>query len=122
IKVGPMLDLSHKKMIVWEKSILLIKEVYQITNGFPPDEKFGLVSQLRRAVVSITSNISEGEARRSKKEKRRFYEIDLSSLVEVDAQIEIAIALNFISKDDVKTLSDLLNQCFAMLSKLKKTR
>ncbi|HLR26214.1 MAG TPA: four helix bundle protein [Fodinibius sp.] len=117
-----MLDLSHKKMIVWEKSILLIKEVYQITNGFPPEEKFGLVSQLRRAVVSITSNISEGEARRSKKEKRRFYEIALSSLVEVDAQIEIAMALNFISKDDVKTLSDLLNQCFAMLSKLKKTR
>ncbi len=60
-----MLDLNHKKMIVWEKSILLIKEVYQITNSFPTEEKFGLVSQLRKAVVSITSNISEGEARRS---------------------------------------------------------
>lgn len=60
-----MLDLNHKKMFVWEKSILLIKEVYQITNSFPTEEKFGLVSQLRKAVVSITSNISEGEARRS---------------------------------------------------------
>jgi len=84
---------------VLKKSILLIKEVHQSTNDFPPEEKIGLVSQLRRAVVSITSNISEGKARRSKKEKRRFPEITLSSLVEINAQIEIALTPNFISKE-----------------------
>lgn len=117
-----MLDLSHKNMIVWEKGIKLIKEVYRITDKFPREEKFGLVSQLRRAAVSVISNISEGEARKSSKEKRRFYEISCASLVEVDAQIEISLELNFISEEDVTKLSALLNECFAMLSKLKTSR
>jgi four helix bundle protein len=117
-----MLELSHKNMIVWEKGIKLIKEVYRITDKFPYDEKFGLVSQLRRAAVSVVSNISEGEARKTSKEKRRFYEISCASLVEIDAQIEISLELNFISKEDVTKLSVLLNESFAMLSKLKRTR
>ncbi|MDZ7660344.1 four helix bundle protein [Fodinibius sp.] len=117
-----MLDLSHKKMIVWDKGIQLIKEVYRITDSFPSEEKFGLVSQLRRASVSIISNISEGEARKTKKEKRRFYEISCASLVEIDAQIEISLELGFISKKEVRKLSELLNECFAMLSKLKTSR
>ncbi|WP_445664044.1 four helix bundle protein [Fodinibius sp. AD559] len=117
-----MLDLSHKKMIIWEKGIALIKTIYQVTNTFPKAEKFGLVSQLRRAAVSVVSNISEGEARWTSKEKRRFYEIACASLVEVDAQIEISLELGFIKKNDIKELSDLLNECFAMLSKLKTSR
>lgn len=88
-------------MIVWEKGIKLIKEVYRITDKFPSEEKFGLVSQLRRAAVSVVSNISEGEARKTSREKRRFYEISCASLVEIDAQIEISLELNFISKEDV---------------------
>ncbi len=67
-----MLDLSHKDMIVWTKSLLLIKEVYKITDNFPDEEKLGLVSQLRRASVSVVSNISEGEARNTRKEKEGF--------------------------------------------------
>jgi len=114
-----MLILSHKNMIVWRKSLKLIKEVYRLTDNFPNDEKFGLTSQLRRAAVSILSNISEGAARNSKKEKRRFYEIACASLVEVDAQIEIAIELKFISESDLQELASLVNECFAMLSKLK---
>jgi four helix bundle protein len=117
-----MLDLSHKKMIIWKKGISLIKMIYKVTDTFPNEEKFGLVSQLRRAAVSIVSNISEGEARKTSKEKRRFYEIACASLVEVDAQIEISLELGFIKKDEVKELSDLLNECFAMLSKLKTSR
>lgn len=74
-----MLNLSHKNMIVWKKSIKLIKEVYRITGKFPGEEKYGLVSQLRRASVSVISNISEGESRRTSREKRRFYEIACSS-------------------------------------------
>jgi len=117
-----MLDLSHKNMIIWEKGIKLIKEVYRITDKFPREEKFGLVSQLRRAAVSVVSNISEGEARKTSREKRRFYEISCASLVEIDAQVEISLELNFISREEVSKLSNLLNECFAMLSKLKRTR
>jgi len=109
-------------MIVWQKGIELIKEVYQITDTFPGEEKFGLVSQLRRAAVSVVSNISEGEARKSAKEKRRFHEISRASLVEIDAQIEIALALSYISEQQTEKISTLLNECFAMLSKLKATR
>lgn len=96
-----MLELSHKKMTVWKKSLKLIRGVYKITEQFPAEENFGLTSLLRRASVSVISNISEGEARRTRKEKRRFYEIACSSIVE---------------------LASLVNECFAMLSKLKTTR
>lgn len=117
-----MLDLSHKNMIVWERSMELIKEVYRITEKLPSEEKFGLVSQLRRAAVSVVSNISEGEARKTSKEKRRFYEMSCASLVEIDAQIEISLELGFIEKNDIQKISNLLNECFAMLSKLKQSR
>jgi len=117
-----MLNLSHKKMIVWEKSMELVKEVYSLTNSFPPEEKFGLVSQLRRAAVSVISNISEGEARRSKKEKRRFYDIACASAVEIDAQIEVVLELKFLESKEIQKASSLLNECFAMLSKLRRER
>lgn len=117
-----MLDLSHKNMIVWQKSLLLVKEVYRLTKHFPADEKFGLTSQLRRAAVSIISNISEGEARRTRKETIRFYEIARASLVEVDAQIEVSLILKLIKPEDTMYLSTLLNECFAMLSKLMQSR
>lgn len=109
-------------MIIWSKGIQMIKEIYRITDSFPTEEKFGLVSQLRRAAVSVISNISEGEARKTSKEKRRFYEIACASLVEVDEQIEISIVLGFVDKDEIKELSRLVNECFAMLSKLKSNR
>lgn len=105
-----------------EKSLELVQEVYKITEKFPVEEKYGLVRQLKRAAVSVVSNISEGEARRTSKEKRRFYEISRSSLVEIDAHFEVALLLEFISAEEVKNLKDLLNECFAMLSKLKTTR
>lgn len=117
-----MLDLSHKKMIIWQKSLLLIKEVYTLTGNFPVNEKYGLTSQLRRAAVSVLSNISEGEARRTLKEKVRFYEIARASLVEIDAQIEVSLALEFITREDISRLSGLSNECFAMLSKLMQSR
>lgn len=117
-----MLDLSHKNMIIWSKGTQMIKEVYRITDSFLQEEKFGLVSQLKRASVSVISKISEGEARKTSKEKRRFYEIARASLVEIDAQIEISLELGFIRKAEIKELSSLLNECFAMLSKLKSSR
>ncbi len=67
-----MLQLSHKKLDVYKITLTLIKEVYAITKGFPDNEKFGLITQLRRAAVSVCSNIAEGSSRKTDAEKRRF--------------------------------------------------
>ena len=72
INFQKMLNLNHKKLKVWKRSIELVAELYEITKLLPDHEKFGLVSQLRRAAVSISSNISEGAARKSKLERKRF--------------------------------------------------
>lgn len=113
-----MLELNHKKLEVWNKSIELVAEIYRITKLLPKEEIFGLSSQLRRASVSVISNIAEGSARKSALERKRFYEISRSSLVEIDAQIEIAYRLSYISDEHIDKLNILINQIFAMLSKL----
>jgi len=114
-----MLELNHKNLIVWKKSIELVKEVYSVTFKLPPAEKFGLTSQIRRASVSVSSNISEGASRKSKIERSRYYEIARSSLVEVDTQIEICLTLNFLNESDIQKLEVLANEVFAMLSAMK---
>jgi len=111
-----MLKLSHKNLNVWKKSILLVKEIYLLTRNFPPDEKYGLISQLRRSAVSVPSNIAEGASRKSEIERKRFYEIARSSLVEFDTQIEIAIELEFVNLNEIEKIENLANEIFAMLS------
>ena len=115
-----MIDLSHKKLDVWKHSIELVKEIYLLSNNFPKEELYGLTSQIRRASVSIPSNISEGLSRYSSNEKKRFLEIARSSLVELDTQIEISIMLKYCSQDDIKKISNFSNSTFAMLTKLIK--
>lgn len=115
-----MIDLNHKKLNVYKSGIELVSEVYCVSQKFPDTEKFGLQSQLRRAAVSITSNISEGAARHTQKDRTHFYRIARSSLVEVDSQIEIALKLGYLSEADIIQLSELANQVFAMLSKMIK--
>ena len=90
---------THKDLIVWKKSIEFVTEVYKITSTFPSEEKFGLVSQLRRASVSIPSNIAEGAARNHDKEFIQFLSISLGSASEIETQLIIALNLNFISED-----------------------
>jgi four helix bundle protein len=74
-----MLNLSHKNLDVYNMALKLLKEVYTITKTFPKEELYVLVSQIRRAAISVCSNIAEGASRISKKEKKRFYEISRSS-------------------------------------------
>ena len=117
-----MINLSHKKLDVWKSSVKLTAIIYELTLLFPKHELYGLTSQLRRASVSIPSNIAEGAARKSAKERRRFYEIARSSLVEVDTQLEIAEKLNYLSDNDLNKVDKKLDHIFAMLSNLiKKT-
>lgn len=115
-----MLNLRHKKLDVWVASIDFVKEVYLITGRFPDDEKYGLVSQLRRAAVSVPSNISEGASRHTEADRKRFFIIARSSLAEADTQIELSIRLGLINPSETETLSELANKVFAMLSNLIK--
>ena len=115
-----MINLSHKKLDVWKLSVKATADIYAITLLFPKHELYGLTSQLRRASVSIPSNIAEGAARKSAKERRRFYEIARSSLVEIDTQLEIAKKLDYVTDSDLNGVEDELEHIFAMLSNLMK--
>jgi len=113
-----MLVLNHKKLEVWKMGMDLVTNIYLITKTFPKDELFGLTSQLRRAAVSVVSNIAEGSARKSNVERKRFYEISRASLVEIDSQMEISFRLEYINKENLDTVSSLINSVFALLSNL----
>lgn len=113
-----MLELNHKKLEVWKKSMEIIKEVYKISGSFPLEEKYNLTSQIRRAALSISNNIAEGAARISKTEKKRFYEISRSSLVEVDNCLEAALRLQLISDKTLEELSKLMESELKMLTSL----
>ena len=113
-----MLDLSHKNLEVYKIALLLVKEVYTVTKLLPKDEVYGLVSQLRRAAVSVSSNLAEGAARKSAKEKKRFYEISRSSLLEVDTQIEICMLLEYVKKENLVQLEKYSESVFRMHSKM----
>ncbi len=113
-----MLTLSHKNLEVYKISLKLIEEIYKTTKTFPKEEQYVLVSQIRRAAISVCCNIAEGASRISKAEKKRFYEISRSSLVELDTQFEIAIILKYYEGGKMKELEQYLESTFRMLSKM----
>ncbi|MGB5530686.1 MAG: four helix bundle protein [Ignavibacteriaceae bacterium] len=115
-----MLDLSYKKLDIWNYSLDLVSKIYSLTSQFPKEELFGLTSQLRRASVSVSSNVAEGLSRTSKLEKIRFLEISRSSLVEIDTQLEITLKLKLSNKNELIEIEKLLNSLFAMITSLKK--
>jgi four helix bundle protein len=90
---------SFRDLIVWQKSMSLVTEIYSLTQGFPSSEIYALTSQVRRSAISIPSNIAEGYGRNSTGDYKRFLQIAAGSLFELQTQIEIALNLNYISKD-----------------------
>lgn len=92
---------SHKDLKVWQESMRLVKDVYEITNSFPVDERFTLGQQMRRCAISIPSNIAEGAGRRGNKEWARFLYISLGSLSELETQIDIAKMLGYIKDNEI---------------------
>lgn len=115
---GLMLDLAHKKLDVWKKSMKFVQDIYLFTESFPKTEIFGITNQLRRASVSVVSNIAEGSSRSSVRERKRFYEISRSSLVEIDTQLEISCKLGYCKNSTLEEFSKTLNHLFAMLTNL----
>jgi four helix bundle protein len=112
---------SYRDLIVWQRSIQLVKKVYEITRTFPSDERFGLVSQMRRAAVSIPSNIAEGQARRTPGEFIQFLSHAEGSTAELDTQFLIACELGFVPENSRKEIPGLIDEVSRMLNALRKS-
>ncbi len=106
---------SHKDLLVWQKSIQITACIYEVTGQFPTEEKFGLVSQMRRCAVSIASNIAEGYARRNIKENKQFVSIAYGSAVELDTQLIICGILKLIEEKQLQQIQNLLEEIKKML-------
>ena len=113
-----MSEKPHKRLIVWQKAMDAVEEVYRLTERFPSEERFGLVSQMRRASVSIATNIAEGAARQTTKEQLQFLFISRGSLSELDTQLEIAERLGFIQNEQRATTLQSLEEIARLLNGL----
>ena len=107
---------KHHNLKAWQEAMQLVKDVYAVTASFPKEESYGLTSQIRRAAVSIPSNIAEGAARTGTKEFLRFLSISRGSLSELETQIILAKELNFMKSN--KELLEKINGVFGLLGGL----
>jgi len=112
------INLKHKSLHVYASIRQLTKEIYKLSLALPPEEKFNMVQQLRRAALSVKLNLAEGSSRKSVTERSRFYEISRGSVVEIDTILETAIDLDYYKTEQLTDAGVLLNTCFAMLSKM----
>jgi four helix bundle protein len=112
------LQLNHQQLKVFEASKEFVSECYRISRSFPDTEKFGMVSQIRRAALSLYLNIAEGCSRKSEIERKRFYEIARGSIVEIDALLDVAVDLIYIKREDLRNLEKKMINCFKMISGL----
>jgi len=110
---------TFEKLEVWQKAILFADTVYSVTKSFPADERFGLTNQMRRAAVSISSNLAEGASRVSKQDFARFIEIATGSVFEVVSQSYIGRRQGFVSDADFQTLYSSAEEVGKMLSGLR---
>lgn len=114
-----MKNYSFEKLNVWQRSKGLCVQIYKLTNKFPEDEKYGFNSQLRRAALSVSSNLAEGSSRVSYKEKARYTEIAFGSLMEVLSQLLVAKDLKFINEEELQEIRSTIEEIGNKLNKLK---
>ena len=112
------LKLNHQNLDVYSFSKKFILECYKLTKHFPSDEKFGMISHIRRAALSVPLNIAEGSSRKSEIERKRFYEISRGSIVEIDAALDVAKELNYIDNIELQQLEESMIKAFKILSGL----
>jgi four helix bundle protein len=111
---------SYKDLVVWQKGIELVNELYSVTKGFPKEEMFGLTNQIRRATISVPSNIAEGWGRNSTKNYIQFIRISVGSLYEIETQLVIANNQNYITNQIKSALSEKIDELGKMLNTLLK--
>ena len=109
---------QFKELSVWNKAVDLATDVYSYTKNFPSEEKYGLTSQIRRSVVSISSNIAEGAGRKSKKEFKHFLNIAYGSGSELETQLLIARNLGFMNNENYEALSEMITEIQKMIYSL----
>lgn len=112
------LNLAHTKLDIFNVSKAFVLECYKETKSFPTEERYALTQQIRRAALSVHLNIAEGCSRKSEAERKRFFEIARGSIVEIDAAFDIAVALNYTSKEKLQEPGELMVRCFQMISKM----
>jgi len=113
-----MYTFSFERLEVWNKSRLLTKKIYHLTMDYPDNEKFGIVSQLRRAIISVCSNIAEGSSRKSRKDQSHFYNIAFSSLMETLNQLIISNDLDYLKAPELSELRNEIHTISLMLNRL----
>lgn len=112
---------NFKELNVWKKGIEMVTAIYELTSKFPSDEKFGLTSQIRRAAISIPSNIAEGSGRKTNKDFSNFLSISLGSQFELETQLIVASQLGFVSNEAIifQELNELQKMTRGLINKLK---
>jgi four helix bundle protein len=115
-----MYTFGFERLEVWIKSRLLTKKVYLLTSDFPDHERFGLISQLRRAVISICSNLAEGASRKSKKDQAHFYNVAFSSLMETLNQLILSNDLNYVELKNLDEIRNDIHVISIMINNLSK--
>ena len=113
-----MLELSHKKLIAWQKAISIMPVLYKVCERLPKEETYNLIGQMKRAGLSVSNNVAEGAARKSKAEKNRFFEVARSSVVEIDNCLVNCIVLKFLTPGDLTELNPALLEEFKLLTGL----
>ncbi len=109
---------TYRDLIVWQKSMAFVMEIYQLTYNFPREEIYGLISQIRRSAVSIPSNIAEGYGRKATGDYIRFLNIAVASLYEVQTQLEISRNLKYFSQEKFETIYEQSRELERMMSSL----
>jgi four helix bundle protein len=112
------LTLNHQKLEVYTASMQFVFECYKLTKSLPADEKFALISQIRRAALSVHLNVAEGSSRKSEIERKRYYEIARGSVIEIDAALDIANDLGYLKVIDISKLGESMIACFKLLTGL----
>lgn len=113
---------SYKQLDVYKESKSLVKIVYGVLKKFPREEQYALCDQLRRAVISVPSNLAEGTGRTSPKDQAHFMEMAFGSLMEVDCQLDIAHELGYMSDEDLNKVNTQIRRVAAMLSGMRRKR
>ncbi|MFZ1612205.1 MAG: four helix bundle protein [Chitinophagales bacterium] len=112
------LELGHTKLQVYTITKKFVSDCYKATAKFPNDEKYSLISQIRRAAISVHLNLAEGSSRKSEVERKRFYEISRSSIIEVDAGFDLAGELGYCNSEDLLDLKESMINCFKYITGL----
>jgi four helix bundle protein len=107
---------NHQKLDLYQASQKFVVEVYRLSNALPAAEKFGMITQIRRAALSVHLNIAEGSSRKSVQERKRYYEISRGSLIEIDAALDIAKELKYLELIQIEELGKLMITCFKILT------